>query len=63
MLKPNEVYVWEMETDDGQVLNQYDKTGEEQNWQTLQLAKIVRVSFIPRIPLLLRNDCLIDIDK
>lgn len=63
MLRPNEVYVWEMETADGQVLSQYDKAGEEQNWQTLPLDKIVRVSLIPRIPSIERHDCLIDIDK
>lgn len=64
-MKPNSVYQWEMETENGAVLRQYSDDGKERSWKTLDIDKIVRVSFLPRmsnfpVP---RHDILIDISS
>lgn len=48
-----------METASGKVVSQYGNDGREQTWKGLE--DVVRVSFIPVVPLLPRHDCLIDI--
>lgn len=58
-----ESYFWELETIDGVVLSQYDEEGKERSWKTIELDKVVRASFLPKLPLFPRHDCLIDITK
>ena len=62
-LKISEMYFWELETVDGVVLSQYDEEGKERSWKTVELDKIVRASFLPKLPLFPSHDCLIDITK
>lgn len=62
-MNPNEMYMWEIETTDGKVLKQYDESGNEQSWKTLNPDEIVRVSFLPRVQLLPQHDVLIDINN
>ena len=63
LMNPNMVYSWEMETVDGVILKQYEENGKENTWKNLDVSKIVRVSFIPCIPILPRHELLIDIDQ
>ena len=63
MLKPNLMYTWEMETANGEIRSQYDESGVENTWKTLPLEKIMRVSFLPAIPLLPRHDVFINPDN
>jgi len=59
----SKLYQWEMETSDGIVLRQYEDDGKENTWTSLDIDKIVRVSFIPSLPILPRHDCNIDINS
>ena len=59
-MKPNNLYSWEIETADGAVLGQYDADGVEQSWKTIDANSVVRVSFIPAVPMLPRHDVIID---
>lgn len=60
MLTPNAHYAWEIELDDGTLRRQYDERGAEQTWKDLPLERVVRVSFLPRVPLLPAHHVLID---
>lgn len=60
-LAPNVMYAWQMETIDGEVLTQYDKEGKEVSWKTLDIEKIIRCSFLPRVLGLPRHDIMIDL--
>ena len=60
LMNPSTFYKWEMESSDGLILAQYDENGIEQTWKKLDTEKIIRVSFIPNIPLLSRHDVFID---
>lgn len=57
---PNQYYQWEMELDDGTVRRQYDDDGRERTWKDLPPERIVRVSFLPRVPLLPSHHAIID---
>ena len=50
-----------MQLADGKVVRQYNKDGKENTWKDLPLQEIVRVSFVPALPVLPTHDCLIDI--
>lgn len=58
-MKPNQLYMWEMETEDGLVLPQYEE-GKENTWKTLDTEKIIRVSFVPRISILPQHNVIIN---
>lgn len=60
-MQPNQLYYWQMETSDGIVLSQYDEEGIEQSWKKIKPESVVRVSFIPVLPILPRHDVFIDI--
>lgn len=60
MLRPNEMYMWEMETDKGSVLKQFDDDGKENSWKTLDVERIVRVSLVPRISILPQHNVIIN---
>lgn len=60
-MEPNRIYAWQIETTDGAIHNQYDESGQERTWKHLEAEKVVRFSFVPRIPLLPAHDVLIDI--
>jgi hypothetical protein len=51
-MNPNQIYSWEMETVDGQILKQYEPDGKENTWKSLDPEKIVRVTFTPVISIL-----------
>jgi len=59
-VEPNQYYQWEMELDDGTVRRQYGDDGRECTWKDLPLERIVRVSFLPRVPLLPPHHAIID---
>jgi len=53
-------YTWEIETSDGTVLPQYTEDGKENSWKNLPGDSIVRISFVPRVPLLPKHTIIID---
>ena len=57
------MYNWEMETSDGTVLKQYNEDGSENTWKQLDVDKVVRVTYMPKIAMLPSHTCLIDISK
>lgn len=61
MFDPRMAYMWEMETVDGTILRQYNEDKTENTWKNLPVDQIVRVTFIPLIPVLPVHNCLIDI--
>lgn len=63
MMKPNATYTWEMESNKGQVLSQYEKDGTENKWTKINPDDVVRISYIPAIPILPRHDIFIDHSK
>lgn len=64
-LKPNMIYMYEMETADGTVMKQFAEDGKEYSWKTSikDPEQIVRVTFVPRLPILPKHDILIDISN
>lgn len=58
-MRIEQLYSWEMETADGQILAQYNEQGVEQSWKILEQHKVIRVSIIPSLPLLPRHDIFI----
>ena len=60
-MNPNQLYRWQLESLDGIVLNQYDEQGNEQSWKKIKAESVVRVSFIPTLPILPQHDIFIDI--
>ena len=60
-MEPNQLYEWEIQLADGTIRRQYDEAGREQTWKDLDPGQVVRVSFVPRIPLLPAHDVLIDL--
>ncbi len=63
MLKANATYTWEMESINGIVLPQYEKDGTENKWTRINPDAVVRISYIPAIPVLPRHDIFIDHSK
>lgn len=59
-MEPSKHYAWEMQLMDGTVRKQYEG-GAEQTWKTLPLDQVVRVSFVPQVPLLPLHHIMIDI--
>ena len=64
-MKANQTYMWEMETKDGQVIKQYevDKETEEvkeNSWKSLNPDDVVRVSMVPRLPVLPQHNVIIN---
>lgn len=62
-MEPNKLYQWEMEAAGGIVRRQYNESGIEQTWKDLPLERIIRVTFLPLVPVLPRHDIFIDINK
>ena len=63
-MKVNDLYYWQLELSDGTIYSQWSADGQEQKWKDVQnLDKVVRASLIPKIKLLPRHDCFIDIAK
>jgi len=60
MLKPNTIYAWELETNTGQVISQYNPDGQENTWKSVSPDSVVRFSFIPTVNILPRHDAFID---
>ena len=60
MTKLNMHYQWEMEEVGGKVVRQFENDGTENSWKKLDPKKVVRISFLPRIPSLPRHDVFID---
>lgn len=60
-MEPNKHYAWEIQLMDGTVRKQYAEDGSEQTWKTLPLERVVRVSFVPQVPLLPLHHVMIDI--
>ena len=60
-MKCNMYYQWEMETIYGVILQQFEKDGTENTWKKLDCKKIVRVTFLPRIPLLPKHSIILDL--
>ena len=56
-------YSWEIETTEGGIRKQYEEDGKENTWKDLPLEKIIRLSFIPSIPLLPQHDVIINHEK
>jgi hypothetical protein len=62
-----DIFTWEIETIQGDILSQYNKDGSVNSWkklptgQPLSFDSVVRVSLIPTISLFTRHDCFIDI--
>lgn len=61
IVKHNLTYAWQMETVEGEVLDQYSPDGKENSWKTLDVEKVVRASLISRNPFLPSHDILIDL--
>ena len=61
MLKLNMIYSWEMETLNGTILKQYNEDGTENSWKSLNPDEIIRVTFIPLIPVFAKHSVIIDI--
>jgi len=59
-MKPNDIYMWEMETTDGTVLRQYDDDGQQHSWKDLNPLHVVRVTFLPKISTLPTHNVFID---
>ncbi len=62
-MKLNKIYTWELESNAGEIVAQYDEKGDEQSWKKLDTESVVRISFIPKIHLLPRHDVFIDHSK
>lgn len=61
-MKPNSIYAWEVETEGGFILSQFNKDGQENSWKVVDPEAVIRISFVPRmsnfpVP---RHDILID---
>lgn len=63
-MKVNDLYYWELELSTGEVYSQWNISGNETKWRDVKkLELIIRASLIPKIPILPRHDCFIDIEK
>jgi len=64
-MKVNDLYYWELELSDGTIYKQWSDDGKNEcKWKDVKdLNKVVRASLIPKISVLPRHDCIIDIDK
>jgi len=52
--------MWEMETDDGNVLRQYEEDGRENTWKKLDPERVVRVSLVPLVAILPQHNIFIN---
>ena len=60
-MKLNDLYKWQIELQTGEVINQYDDDGTERSSKRdVKPEQVVRVSYIPSIPILSRHDIIID---
>ena len=63
-MKINDLYYWELELSTGQIFSQWSADGNETKWKDVKkLELVVRASLIPKIPILPRHDCFLDIEK
>jgi hypothetical protein len=61
-MKVSDLYYWQLELSDGTIYSQWSKDGNECKWKDVDhLDKVVRASLIPKIAVLPRHDCFIDI--
>jgi len=60
-MKLTDLYKWQIELQSGEVINQYDEDGmERSSKRDVEPWEVVRVSFIPSLPILSRHDVIID---
>ncbi len=59
----SELYGWEVEDDEHNVVRQYNEDGSENPSTLIPVDKVVRASIIPRIEGLVRHDVLLDWEK
>ena len=63
-MKVSDLYYWELELSTGEVYSQWSENSNERNWKNIEkLELVVRASVIPKIDVLPRHDCFIDIGK
>ena len=63
-MKINDLYYWELELSTGQIFSQWSDDSNERNWKNIKkLELVVRASLIPKIAVLPRHDCFMDIAK
>jgi hypothetical protein len=49
-MQPSEVYTWEIETDNGTILRQFDEEGKEHTWKEIDPYVVVRFTLAPKDP-------------
>ena len=63
-MKISDLYYWELELSTGQIFSQWSKDGNETKWKDVEkLELVIRASLIPKIAILPRHDCFIDIEN
>ena len=64
-MKPNLIYMWEVQIANGAVFRRWNEDGTENSFRKSVTVPddVVRVSMIPRIPVLPQHDVLLDIRK
>ena len=58
-MKLNDLYKWQIELETGEIINQYDDDGTEKSSKKMDPNQVIRVSYIPSLPILARHDIVI----
>ena len=59
-MKLTDLYKWQIEFQNGEIINQYDLEGQERSSKIIDANSVVRVSYIPVLPILPKHDIVID---